>query len=756
MGVFYWEAEKLLTLETKNTTYQMQIDPYGFLRHQYYGRRIERENLSYINAYYDRGFSGNPYELKEERRFSLDVAPQEYTTCGVGDYRISSVEVVNPDGSMAADWRYVSHEIKAGKYSIPAMPAMYDNGGEAETLVVTLQDYATKLTLKLYYGVFFERDIITRAAEIINTTEGTVELNRAMSMCLDIPFGNWDLMHFYGRHCSERQMERNPLTHSIQTIASKRGTTSHHHNNFVILCDRDANEEYGACYGFMLVYSGNHKTEVEVDQIENTRLVMGISDDDFNWALAQGEAFHTPEVMMTYSDTGFTKLSHNYHAAIRYNVCRGKYQLARRPVLINNWEATYFDFDTDKILGIARQAADLGVELLVLDDGWFGNRNDDNRGLGDWFVNEQKLVGGLAPMIEKINDMGLKFGIWVEPEMVNEDSNLYREHPDWALTIPNRRPTMGRNQMVLDMSRADVREYLWNCLYKLLSENNIEYVKWDMNRCLTDVYSKVASRGEQGKVMHKYVLGVYELQEKLVSTFPNILLENCSGGGGRFDAGMMYYSPQIWCSDDTDAVERLRIQYGTSFAYPVSTMGAHVSAIPNHQTGRTTPLHTRGVVAMSGTFGYELDPNKFTEEEKVEIRHQIAEFKRFYWLIQDGLYYRISNPIERDSYDAWEFVAKDASEALLNLVVTRVQPNSHLLHVKLKGLDPTARYVIDADYTRSGLDENAHMENIYGAIGEGREDRRVYSGSALMSSGYTFPLMAGDYPAVQVHFVKVN
>lgn len=731
MSICFDKKKQLLTIETEQVSYQMMVDSNGFLHHLYYGRRIDCASMSYLESNYDRGFSGNPYILRNDRSFSLDTFPQEYASFGVGDYRINSLAVVNADGSYAADFRYVTHEVHQGKYAIPGMPSVYDNGGEAETLIVTLRDPVTALTVKLYYGVFSKLDIITRCAEIVNGGEDTVTLEKAASVCLDMPYGKWDLVHFHGRHCLERQVERSPLIHSIQTIASKRGMSSHHHNPFVILCDRRANEDYGDCYGLMFMYSGNHKTEIEVDQLENVRVVMGIHDAQFNWKLDAGERFYTPEVIMAYSHCGFTRLSHLYHNVIRNNVCRGEYKLARRPVLINNWEATYFDFNEEKILNLARQAAELGIELFVLDDGWFGSRNDDNAGLGDWYVNLEKLPRGLAGLAEKINDLGMKFGLWIEPEMVNEDSDLYRAHPDWAFAAPGRKPATGRNQLVLDMSRREVQDYLYEALSRLLRESHIEYIKWDMNRSLSDVYSHGAPKERQGEVYHRYVLGVYRLMDRLTSAFPHVLFEGCAGGGGRFDPAILYYSPQIWCSDDTDPIERIKIQYGTSFGYPVSTMGAHVSASPNHQTGRTTPLNTRGVVAMSGTFGYELDLNKLSKEEKVEISQQIKDFKRYYWLIQDGDYYRLTDTEAGHFYSAWQFVSKDGSESLVNLVVNSPQPNSLLIHVRLKGLEPEGVYEME----RTG---------------------QRFTGAALMYGGYTFPLISGDYPAMQIHFTKVQ
>lgn len=730
MSIRYNEQARTITIDTKNSSYQMQIDQYGFLHHLYYGKKIGDMDMSYVYMDYDRACAGNPDEVYPSRVISFNTMPQEYTGYGVGDHRINSIAIVNEDGSYGADFRYVKHEIRQGKYGIKGLPAAYDNGDEAETLIVTIQDKVTLLKVELLYGVFEEKDVITRAARIINEGEEELKLNKASSMSIDFPYGKWDFVHFHGKHALERQMERNALTHSVQVVQSTRGTSSHQQNPFVILCDRKANEDSGSCYGFMFVYSGGFKAEAEVDQFDSTRVVMGIQDEQFSWKLRKGECFDTPEVIMSYSCEGFTTLSHNYHDIVRNNICRGKYKLARRPILINNWEATYFDFNDEKLLNIADEASQLGIELLVLDDGWFGLRNDDNAGLGDWFVNEDKIKCGLKNLIEKINEKGLKFGIWVEPEMVNEDSDLFRTHPDWPFFMPNRVPTRTRNQLVLDLGREDVREYLYQRLSSLLRENHIEYVKWDMNRSLSDVYSRVIPKENQGEALHRYMLGLYELMERLTTEFPDVLIEGCSGGGARFDAGIMYYSPQIWCSDNTDPIHRLNIQYGSSFAYPVSTVGAHVSASPNHQTGRSTPFSTRGVVAMSGTFGYELDPGKLSYEEKEQMKEQIYLFKKYYDLIQNGKYYRLTE-IKEECYEAWQFASKDQKEALLNVVITNTQPNPTLMNIHLKGLDE---------------------EGIYQEEGT----QKTYLGSALMYGGYTFPWVTGDYPAMQVHFVRVN
>ena len=486
----------------------MRIDGTGYLKHLYYGPLLGPDDLSYPFRIYDRGFSGNPYDMRDNRAYSLDSMPQEYTSYGVGDFRVNTITASYSDGSRCAEYRYVSHEIREGKYGIPGLPHVYDNGSKVQTLVVTLADTASNIRIRLYYGVFEELDIITRTAEIVNEGEETVWLRKAASACLDLPFGKWDLIHFHGRHCMERQPERVPLFHGIHEISSGRGMSGHQHNPFVILCDRNASEDSGTCYGMMLMYSGNHKTEVELDQFDSVRVVMGLNDERFRWELLPGTSFHAPEVILTCAE-GLTQLSHRYHRVINNNVVRGKYRMEPRPVLVNNWEATYFDFTEAKLLEIAEKAADLGMDLFVLDDGWFRNRNDDNAGLGDWVPDDRKLPGGLGQLIGRITALGLKFGLWIEPEMVSEDSDLYRAHPDWALTAPGRAPMMARNQLVLDLSREEVRDYLFRKISGLLGEYDISYVKWDFNRPLSDVYSHSIPAERQGEVPHRYYLGLY-------------------------------------------------------------------------------------------------------------------------------------------------------------------------------------------------------------------------------------------------------
>ncbi|WP_419525572.1 alpha-galactosidase [Blautia sp.] len=717
---------QIFSLHTKHSTYQMKVDR-DFLIHTYYGPYVGDSDMSYLARCIDRGFSGNPDGITD-KGYSLDTQLLEYPSYGTGDFRNDCLRVAYADGSQVTDLKYVSHEIKEGKYGLEGLPAMYQGDENVQTLEVVLQDVYKNLEVILYYGVFENLDVITRACKIVNKGEDKVNLLRAYSMCLDFNNKDMDFVHFYGRHAMERIMERTPLHHGLQSVGSRRGFSSHQHNPFVILCSHNAGEDHGNCYGASFVYSGNFAAEAEVTQADCTRMTMGIHDAQFNFELQPQESFTAPEVMLSFSSEGLGKLSQNYHKAIRYHICRGKYKTARRPILINNWEATYFNFNTEKLLDIAREAKKLGVEMLVMDDGWFGKREDDVSGLGDWFVNEKKLGGKLKELVDGVNEIGLKFGIWFEPEMISEDSDLYRAHPDWALKIPGRAPTRGRQQLVLDFSREDVRTYIFDRMCEILESSDIEYVKWDANRHLTDVWSALLPAERQGEVFHRFILGLYDFLEKITQRFPNVLFEGCSGGGGRFDAGMMYYHPQIWCSDDTDAVERLEIQYGTSFAYPVSTMGAHVSVCPNHQTGRSVSMKTRGVVAMSGTFGYELDITKLSEEDKQTVKEQIEAFKKYYDLIQNGDYYRLTDDGRKSPFVAWEFVSADKKEALLNVVVLRTKANPILHTVYARGLEADMMYQV-----------------------EGSQEK--FSGAALMNGGYPIPVMGDDYQAVQIHLL---
>ena len=722
MAVRYNEEQKTFTLQTCKSTYKMKVDPHGMLLHTYFGSVTDDSDFTYLIAPDDHGFSAQVGEIVDDRTYSMDYFPLEYAVHGNSDYRISALRAGKKGAVPALDLRYVSHEIKPGKYSLPGLPALFAAPGEEDvtTLEITLKDAYEEIYVKLLYGVFEGKNMITRSAVIENHMETPMELHRAMSMSLDYLDENLDLVHFYGKHVLERQFERRPLTHGITEIASVRGNSSHQHNPFVILCEKKTTEDQGGCWGYSLLYSGSFRIRVEYDQFDSTRIVCGISDNEFVWNLEKGESFVTPEVVLSYTPFGFTDLSSGFHKAYMDNLIRSPWKYKKRPALVNNWEATYFDFNALKLLTIAHRAAELGLDMLVLDDGWFGKRDDDNGGLGDWYVNERKLGCSLQDLVSQINQMGLKFGIWVEPEMVNENSDLYKNHPEWVLEIPGRTPNRGRNQLVLDLSNREVIAFMKSSLDNIIDSANVEYIKWDMNRCVDNIYSTANPAMSQGAIRHQYVLGLYEVQEHMLTRHPNLLLESCNGGGGRFDAGMLYYAPQVWCSDNTDAIERLRIHYGTSFGYPMS-------ACPNHQNGRVVPFKTRGVCAMQGSFGYELDLSRLTEEECAEAKEQIRFYNENYDLIQQGTYYRLASPYENQDYTAWSYVSPDRSRAILCAVHTDLHGNPKPRRLKLKGLAKDAVYDVD------GI---------------------AYTGAALMQGGLVLPKPACNYDSYMVSIHK--
>ncbi len=720
MGIYYQQENRIFTLHTTHTTYQMKVDAFGFLLHMYYGGKISG-NMDYLLTYYDRGFSGNPFDVGADRTYSLDVLPQEYPVMGMGDYRNSALIIRNGDESECCDLRYKSHRIYKGKYGLKGLPAVYASEDEAQTLEILLEDSVSGVQVKLLYGVLEKEDIITRSAEISNCGTAGIVVEKAASACLDFVTGDYDLLSFWGRHVMERNLQRREIAHGSFGIGSRRGTSSHQYNPAVILAGKNTTEEHGNCYGLVFVYSGNFMCEAEKDQFEQTRVLMGLHSDLFHYSLEPGETLTVPETILGYTDKGLGQLSILFHRCIMEHICRGGYRDLPRPVILNSWEAAYFDFDGETICRLAKDAAALGIDMVVMDDGWFGKREDDNSGLGDWQVNQRKLGCTLKELTEKVNGFGVKFGLWIEPEMVSEDSSLYREHPDWALQTPGRKPVRGRNQLVLDFTRKDVRDAVFKAICGVLDQGNIEYIKWDMNRSISDVYSM---QDKQGKVAYDYVLGVYDFLEKLIKRYPDMLIEGCSGGGGRFDAGMLYYTPQIWCSDNTDALDRVLIQYGTSFLYPVAAVGAHVSAVPNHQTGRSVSLHTRGVTAMAGAFGYELDPGELTDEERDEIRRQIRQYKKHEELIRKGDYFRLSDPFQ-DTYAAWQFTSKDKDRVLLNVVMLEVHGNMPVTYVKLRGLQG---------------------DMVYEDVDTGKR----YYGSALMEAGMPMPMEPGEYLAWQV------
>lgn len=723
MAIRYWKEKQIFSIDTKNTTYQMKVDSYGFLLHLYYGAKVNGA-MDYLLTYADRGFSGNPAEAGADRTYSLDVLPQEYPTWGTGDYRNAALLIQNADHSESCKLQYAGHTIKKGKYNLSGLPAVYAEENEAETLEIYMEDCVSNLKVTLLYGVVEQLDIITRSVIIENHGSENIIIEKAGSACLELLPGQYDLLSFCGRHTMERTVQRKRIGYGSSVFESRRGTSSHQYNPAFILADVNATEDCGNCYGIAFVYSGGFRFETEKDPYDQVRTVMSIQPEQFAYPLNPGERFVVPETIFSFSQNGFGALSHNYHNCINHHVIRRSFQKKMRPVLINSWEAAYFDFTGETMLELAKNAADVGIDLVVMDDGWFGKRDDDNSGLGDWEVNEEKLGCSLGTLIEKINELGVDFGIWIEPEMISEDSTLYRNHPDWVLQIPGRSPVRSRNQLVLDFSRKDVRDYIFASICKVLDQGNITYVKWDMNRSISDVYSHVNVRGT---VLHDYVVGVYDFLEQMIQRYPELLIEGCSGGGGRFDIGMLYYTPQIWCSDNTDAIDRTKIQYGTSFFYPASAVGSHVSAVPNHQTGRITSLKTRAVVAMAGTFGYELNLQMLSAEEKEEIKEQVAVFKKQNELIQQGTYYRLTNPME-DAMAAWLFVSENKKHALFNVVVLDKQVNAGVAFIKLKGLLEGSTYISS-------------------------EDNREYAADGLMEAGFPIPSTLGEYEAYQVEFI---
>ncbi len=639
-------------------------------------------------------FEGNPY-------FSLEHCRQEYPSHGSTDFRRPAVELRQPNGSRITSFVYHSHTVTPGKPALEGLPAFFAREDEADTLTVYLADAVSGLRVELLYGVLEDCDLITRAVRVVNGGEAPFRLLQAASLCLDFLRADLDLITFDGRHTMERLPSRAPLRPGVQGVGSVRGISSHQHNPFAVLCEGDANEDHGLCYGAMLLYSGGFQAEVERDQFDNSRLVLGIQPRNFSWTLDPGESFTAPEAALTCTADGLGAMSRQLHRAIRRHLLRDPWAGKRHPVLINNWEATEFHFDLEKLEGIAGAAAQLGAELFVLDDGWFGARRSDRAGLGDWIANPELLPQGIPGLAERIEALGMRFGLWFEPEMVNRDSDLYRAHPDWLLQTPGRTPSHGRNQFVLDFSRPEVVDRVHAMMADILSGAKVSYVKWDMNRSITEAYSAALPPDRQGEVFHRYILGVYDLYERLTSAFPHVLFESCASGGGRFDPGMLYYAPQAWTSDDSDAAERLKIQYGTSFCYPVVSMGAHVSAVPNHQVNRATPLSTRANVAYFGTFGYELDLNRLTSEEREQVRAQIAFMKEHRDVIQFGDFYRLLSPFQ-GNYTAWMAVSPDRRTALVGWYKTLNEVNGPFRRLRLRGLDPALCYTVDGTSAHYG------------------------------------------------------
>ncbi len=694
MSIIFHENTSIFHLYNEEISYIMMVLKNGHMGQLYFGKRIhDKEDFSYLCENYCRAMGS--YIFEGEKSLSLEHTKLEYGVYGNTDYRQPAVEVLQNNGSRISDFKYQSFSIVPGKPKLSGLPATYtEDDGEAETLFITLKDSVTGLLLKLSYTIFAKGGVIARNAHLKNEGEESLHLTTAMSLCMDLPDYDYEWIQFSGAWSRERHEKVRKLEQGIQSVGSRRGHSSHEHNPFVILKRPAADEFQGEAMGFSLVYSGNFLAQAEVDTHGSTRMLMGIHPDGFDWKLEKGESFQTPEAVMVYTDKGLNHLSQTYHKLYQRRLARGYWRDKARPILINNWEATYFDFTEERIVEIAKKAKECGVELFVLDDGWFGQRSSDKAGLGDWVANRDRLPEGIEGLAERISSLGMKFGLWFEPEMVNKDSDLYRAHPDWILQTPERTNSHGRFQHVLDFSRKEVVDAIYEMMSKILGNAKISYVKWDMNRSITECFSAALPSDRQGEVFHRYILGVYDLYERLTSRFPEILFESCASGGARFDPGILYYAPQGWTSDDTDAVERLKIQYGTSYCYPVSSMGSHVSVSPNHQLNRETPLYTRANVAYFGTFGYELDLNKLTEEEQKEVKEQIAFMKEYRDLFQFGTFYRLSSPFEKN-ITAWMSVSEDKKTAIVGWYRVLNPVNDSYTRLKLCGLLEDVEYTIE-------------------------------------------------------------
>lgn len=731
MPIQYDEARRLFHLQTSGTSYALQITKWGLPAHLYWGKKVRSDALHRLLGLRARS-SVSPRPDPAEPAFSPDTLPQEYPAYGAGDFRPPAFEVLLADGSSVTDLKYRSHRIMAGKPALTGLPATYaETEEEAQTLEIELFDSLIGFTVLLSYTVFPGYDTITRSARFINYGPDPLKLQRALSMSVDFPHSVFDFLQLSGAHLRERTPYRRPLTPGGHTLESRRGASGHQQNPFIALLSKDATEDHGEAYGVNLVYSGSFLACAEVDQFFTTRVSIGVNPFDFTWHLEPGATFQTPEAVLVFSDQGLGGMSRLYHRLYRDRLCRGKYRHLERPILINNWEATYFDFDADKLESIVKAGAELGMELFVLDDGWFGQRDNDRSSLGDWVVDRRKLPNGLGDLAARIARQGMRFGLWFEPEMISPDSELYRRHPDWCLHVPGRRRTVGRNQLVLDLSRQDVVDYIVNAVGSVLDSAPISYVKWDFNRNLTEIGSKLLPPERQRETSHRYVLGLYLALERITAQFPNVLFESCAGGGGRFDPGMLFYMPQTWTSDNSDAICRLQIQYGTSIVYPPVTMGAHVSAVPNHQVGRHTPLRTRGHAAMSGNLGYELDLRKLSGLEKTEVSRQIAAYKEIRRVVQFGDFYRLKDPFEGQEA-AWMFISEDKKEAVVFYFRVQAEAAGSIGRLRMKGLDAGQAYRLSAGGNADGISG-------------------TYGGDHLMNAGVVLPLLEGDYQSLMFH-----
>ncbi len=728
----YNEKNKTFTLDNNEITYIIRIDEKAHLNHLYFGKKIcladNVEELLYGHLE-DKLFGGD--------RLLNTYVNKEYGSYGTGDYRSPAFIIKQENGSKISNFCYHSHKVYKGKKSLHPMPSSYvEDESEATTLEILLYDEVSETELRLFYTIFAKHNIIARHCEFTQKGNSPIYIEKAMSLQLDLADMEYEFITFSGSWGREKEIRSRKLNWGTQSVSSTKGVSSAEHNPSFILKREHCNEDSGVAYGFAFVYSGNFLCEVDVSTYDQSRINIGIHPQNFTWKLEKGETFTTPEAVMAYTYKGLNKMSQDFHKLFRERLCRGKFRDKARPILLNNWEATEMTFDEDKIMSIAKKAKEAGVELFVLDDGWFGKRNDEVHGLGDWFPNLEKLPSGISGLSRKVTDLGMKFGLWFEPEMANMASELYEKHPDYIFRTKDRHSHSFRYQYVLDFSRKEVVDYIYKQMHKVISESEISYIKWDMNRYFTEVYNIELEADRQGEVMHRYILGVYSLYDRLTKEFPEILFESCSSGGARFDAGILYYAPQTWSSDNTDANDRVEIQYSNSFFYPISSHGAHVSAVPNNQTNRITDIETRANISYFGAFGYELDLNEISEEEFEIVKKQIEFYKKNREVFQFGNYYRLLSPYENNNA-GFMSVAKDGSKAFALFYERLAKPNRAPKRLKLRGLDKDSVYEV----------------SILGIS-------KIYYGSYLMNVGIStyisdIPKKSGDFNALLIEISKI-
>lgn len=717
--ITYNKKQHLFKIDTRNTSYIMAVADNGYLGHVYYGEKLNSSDVRYLMSEDEWPF--DPVKTPGEKGPFIERFAMEYPCSDNGDFRGGCIGVRNGAGQKGLELIFDSYRVYAGDTGLKSLPHTW--GSNAETLEITLKDECAGVKVLLNYCVYGDADAICRSAIIYNIGDEAFYITNALSACVDVRDEEYELLTLNGSWGRERHICTRPIGYGTTGIESQRGIPGHQQNPFIAMVSKGCTQESGYVYAMNLIYSSNFEAGVTRDQFDNDRMFIGINHEGFEWKLEPGELLEIPEAVMVFSASGLGHMTRTFHDLYRNHLIRSGWKYMPRPVLINNWEATHFDFDSDKLIEIAERAADKGIEMFVMDDGWFGHRNSDNSSLGDWVVNKNKIKGGLKHLVNRINSMGMKFGIWFEPEMVSPDSDLYRMHPDWVMEYHGREGTQVRNQYVLDLTRPETVDYVYESIASVLRSANVEYVKWDMNRSFTDVGSNYLPADRQGEICHRQILAVYAMQERLLEEFPGLLLESCSGGGARFDPGMLYFSPQIWCSDDTDAIERLAIQEGTAMVYPVSTIGSHVSACPNYETGRVTPFKTRGEVALCGTFGYELDVTKLSDEETDMIPIQVELYKKYSRLIQTGDYYRIASYSGNGRYDCYEIVSKDRKSALVTFVQVLAEPNMRKHLIRLCGLEP------DAVYNVNGV---------------------KYTGDVLMKAGLPVVRPVGDYASILI------